>query len=380
LQRAILVPFLLVLPFVSPAWAQEIEYAFPPGEVLRYKFVRNEDCSYKAKGGKVKEVHYTEYTLELQGKPGSRCTDVTAVFRDLKNRVVTPERNFSFDSRKKYSTKAVEKNVLLGVFAAMQGDSFKISLDERGNLYSVDGFTRLIARASSRGLTGSRMLEDVFDRLLRKILSDEIFRAGFRLTFIPVPAGTKRGATWRKEISCTFAGITETFHIEYTLASISPSKAALSMGGKFVLSVDGEEIPKHGTISGSGAFDVKAKRLLFSKIQASIKLPNISLNSRAEFKFLKSLDPSEVGPESFEKPLGPLDKILERRVVEAPAEESACVFATERCEKLVFFTCHGDEVRVVSKRVGPDGNVLRIVTVLGREGWMLESDTRPKAE
>ncbi|MHC4779015.1 MAG: DUF6263 family protein [Planctomycetota bacterium] len=358
-----------VLPHVC--FGADPEYRFTPKEVLRYKYVQNETFSYKAKSGKVNEVRALEYTLELRGKDGESFGyhQVDATFRDMKHKVVSPELKYAFDSRRTYSHKAVEKEPILGVFSAIPGETFTMSMDSSGRVNSVGRFSDLIGRAAARGLFGSREAGQALAKVVAQFVSENAFRTGFGFLFVPFTEDSKDTPQWTVERRSDFGGIDEKFTITYRFASRNDKKATLSVSGKYGLWVEQQPIPKEGEIKGSAVFDVREGRLLFSKFKASIKLPNISISRAYELKFLKVLDPSDVGPESFEKPLRGMLKLIERRRVKGLVDEfGAPVFSTEKCEKVAFFICHGDVVRVVEKREGLD--LMRIVTMQGREGWI----------
>ncbi|MHC4600195.1 MAG: DUF6263 family protein [Planctomycetota bacterium] len=367
--------FLILSSFTR---AGELTYRFPPDEVLRYKYVQNETCSYKAKTGKIHEVRALEYVLELRGREVGEYDDpaADATFRDLKHKVVSPEVKYVFDSRKTYSSKAVEKEPILGVFSAMPGESFQISMYGNGSGIRVGKFSNLIGRASARGLFGSRAAGKLLAAVIAKVVNEDAFRTGFGFLFVPFTEGSKRGPEWNAERKSELEGIDETFRITYRFASRGNKKANIVVSGRYILSVDGQPIPKEGTIKGSAVFDVQKGRLLFSKFKTAIKLPNVSLSYAYEFKFLKALDPAEVGPESFEKPLRSMLDLVERRRVKGVVDDfGAPVYATEKAETVLFYVCDKDVVRVVEKREGKD--LIRIVTAQGREGWISVDRTEP---
>jgi hypothetical protein len=377
MRTAIVVAFLSAVPAL--AHAGEFAYRFPEGEVLRYAYRADESLAYKAKTGKVVEVRATEYTLEISpNAQGGWSDSLKTVFRDLKTIVSSPEIQVEFDSRKTCSPAAVEKQPLLGILSGIPGDSFGLQLTPAGSVAAVSGFLKMHARAASRGLTGSKFLEKVFEKAFAEFLSDETMRSGLRMVIVPAPPELKAGVEWTQDVSTDFGdGVREIHRFRYKLASVSATRANIAMQGTVRLSAGGEDIPKDGELAGSAVFDLEAGRILSCQVRSSIKLPNLSLANAFEFKFQKSLTPSEAGPESFEKPLRSLLALIERRRVKGEADLPVAVYSTDQCQEAVFFAHMGDIVRVVAKQSGPNGPCVRVVTALGREGWMLEQDTEP---
>jgi len=144
------------------------------------------------------------------------------------------------------------------------------------------------------------------------------------------------------------------------------------------MSVGGEVSPKDGTVKGSAVFDLNKKRLLFSSVKGYLKLPNLSITQSYELKLEKELPLAEVGPLSFEKPLRSILKLVERRVVKAATRRTPVpVYSSSDGDEVALLLCRGDVVRVVGKADGEQGARLRIVTWLGREGWIDEKATGP---
>jgi hypothetical protein len=375
--RTVSIAFCLVLVFPAAASCLEPEYKFPEDKVLRYKYKSETKFSYKARKGKRNDLRYAEYVLEFKaGEYPGRERTLRVTFREIKVRVVDEEANYAFDSRKKYSLSAVEKNPVLGIFGAMPGEAFKMEISALGRVNRVSGFVDLFSRSASRGLTGTNVLKSIFRRALELILSDEDMVMEFGLAFIPFSHEISRGTEWDRKVEVDIGGgIGVVYAPHFKVTALKGGKASIAVSGTLGLTADGTPIPKDGSFKGAAAFDGKKGRLLYHKWKGFIKLPNVSLTESCELTFQKELDPVDVGPVSFEKPLRSILTLIERRIVKTSRGRPAPIFEKIDCEKIFFYACEGDVVRVVEKRESDKGPVIRVVTAIGREGWMREKDT-----
>jgi hypothetical protein len=367
----LLVAIALPLAGISQA-AEDVCFEFPKDRALRYRFKKFFRFTYKAKAGKTNNSNTGETVFEFIGQGDG----VRVQIREFKSKVVSPPDAIIFDSRKTYTQKQAEANLMVAVLTHVPGESFFMKIDYLGGVRNLHGFKTVLARSASRGLTGTDLLTKHLVRSFDKVFSESELQAGFDLIIPVFPQNMHKGMTWDTRKTLAAEGITLRFDLTYRVTSCK-SKIAVAVTGPLCLSVNGQSIPKQGTIKGSAIFDLKKKRLVFSSMKSFIKLPNMSLTYNFEFKLEKELPLEEVGPLSFEKPLRGMLKLVERRVAVSLRENMPVpVYGARDSEEIAILLCNGDIIRVVGQADTEHGARFRIVTVLGREGWIDEKHTK----
>ncbi|MCI0342250.1 MAG: hypothetical protein L0216_14085 [Planctomycetales bacterium] len=372
---------LLLVPIVAalaaPARADEFDYRFGKGEVLRYTVRRHLRVSYKGDAAKITETDLTDNTLDLEPTE-ERATDgaLAARFREMKLVRTTAEFSIQFDSRSPPGERAVAEAPGLGMLSGIIGDGFNLSVDPRGRV-GAWGFPDLLTRGAWRGLGAELGAAVAQGTEVRQVLSDASATVSYSTLFVPFPDPVPSGGEWTATVTTVDGDIGHVLEFKYRIVSVSGPVASLAIGGAYKLTYRGQPVPKEGPIRGSASFDTRAGRLLSCSHESSIKLPNVSLSSSADLRFVKAVPAEEAGPESFETPLKAGVALLGRRRAPGRRDQPTRIRADESCRVTAFHACGGDLLRVLERREAPEGARLRVVSARGRAGWVPEAETEP---
>jgi hypothetical protein len=269
---------------------------------------------------------------------------------------------------------------MAGMFWGLIGDGFDLKIDVLGKYKGMKGMKDAYGRGASRGGAGKDAMDlasKTIAAVMVQALTGGAMELGLDVLFIAFPDGAKKGTRWRRSIDFKALMILDgRFELAYSVSSCSKTFASVAVGGLYRLSMKGLGVLDEGTVSGSAKFDVKNGRLLTSKLAARVKGEDMSETTAYELKFVESVPDSKAGRESFESKLKRGQELIERLLVKPLDGDTAAVHATAECKRTLFFACNGDMVRVMERRKsGEDEEFLRVISSLGREGWIRSSET-----
>ncbi len=372
-MRRIIGSFIAFVAIPTSVFAAEIAYRFPKDEILRYTYRSSTSVSYKGDAARVTESADADCLYDFDGSEYETDQKVTITYKEYVYSSSSPEGKTFIDTRKPCNESALKGDIPASMFVTLPGESFTAGVATNGNINNIEGFALIVRRALARAVGSDNALSETLNAIVISAISDETMKQGLRIVFIAFPGDAKSGSEWKSKMTQRVLAASFEFNLNYKLTALTATSAVVSITGTTKLTIDNTSIPKEGEMTGSASFDIKNGRLLQTSVSANLKLPNISFKSGYELKFQKALSRKECGPESYEKPLKPGLKLIERRNVIAKDEKPVFAMASLKEREVSFFLLDMEPVRVVEKNEAE--RVLRIITKYGREGWIEESKT-----